>query len=442
MSRFRTVILSAVGVAVATAACFSGYRFLYPPEEPPTSTGTFGDHSFDRPTNGYFVEDRGGPESIPKVSAIEIPTEPGDHAIWGAIGRDSRGRIWFVTSSFKHPTLTARLYEYVPTEHTVHVRGDVLTELDKAGLLRIGEEQPKIHTKIVEAGDGHLYFASMDEPRPGEVGQRAPPWGSHLWRLRLPDRRWEHLQRFDEGLIALAGGGSYLYALAFPDHTLIQYNVATGQIRSVTVGSVEGHVSRNLFADERSHVYVPRLRYTRPNHADHTLVEFDPMLREVGENRLRDYQAGSADQSHGIVAFQHLADRSIAFTTSAGRLLRVIPNPNGPAALVDWGWVLANGRSYPPTLFTRDGSNQLYCLAFPKTTGKVAPPVWVCHQIDSGRTYDQEIILPIMSDMAPGGEWLLYGCEAIDEQGNFYIVGAYPAKGGRKPALLQVKLIP
>jgi hypothetical protein len=437
-SVFRQLALALLVILVA----YAGFRFLYPRDEPVAGNRLSRELTFERLTNSYFVEETGGPESIPKVSAIEFPVEPGDHAIWGATGRDSQGNIWFATSSYKHPTLTARLFEYDPLERKVYPRGDVLSELKRAGLLRSGEEQPKIHTKIVEGGDGHLYFASMDEPRPGEVGQRAPPWGSHLWRLRLPEKRWEHLQRFEEGLIALAGGGGYIFGLAFPDHTLIQYDLSTGAIRKVSVGSVEGHVSRNLFGDGRGHVYVPRLRYTRPNHADHTLVEFNPALEEVGENLLRDYQFGSADQSHGIVAFQVLADHSVVFTTSAGRLFRTIPQVDGPSSLVDLGWMHPEGRAYPPTLFTRDGERFIYSLVFPRVGGGHKPPVWICHDRAAGRSLVQEVLLPVMPDMVLGGEWLLYGCQSADNEGNFYIVGAYPVRGGRKPVLLQVKLIP
>ena len=106
---------------------------------------------------------------------------------------------------------SARLVEYDPTADLAIDRGGVLENLGRLGMLKPGEAQVKIHSKIVQAGDGNLYFASMNDVHE-EGGPRAPPFGSHLWRLRLPERQWEHLLAAPEGLIAVAGGGDYIYA--------------------------------------------------------------------------------------------------------------------------------------------------------------------------------------------------------------------------------------
>ena len=69
--------------------------------------------------------------------------------------------------------------------------------------------QMKIHSKPVQANDGFLYFASMDEYGEKEDGTRLPFYGSNLWRIRanvskniIAETEWEHLLALPEGIIA------------------------------------------------------------------------------------------------------------------------------------------------------------------------------------------------------------------------------------------------
>jgi hypothetical protein len=127
-------------------------------------------------------------------------------------------------------------------------------------------------------------------------GSKLPIWGSHLWRLRLPENKWEHLLAAPEALIAVGGTGKLIYALGYFSHVLYQYDCATGKGRSIRVGSVDGHVSRNFLVDGRDHVCLPRL--TRPPGADARsdpavhLVGFDGDLHEVGQTPLAHYLMG------------------------------------------------------------------------------------------------------------------------------------------------------
>jgi len=304
LSTWQFMLLNIVVLIVALAAYIFAPRVPAFWSKPRVVKAPAPSEKIEQRTNAHFVAERPFPDLLPRVAALEFETAPGETAIWGATGRDAEGHIWFATSTHDCEVLTARLYEYDPESQTVTRQGNVLSVLKEKGIWKPGEQQPKIHTKIIQAADGDLYFASMDEPRPGEVGEREPPWGSHLWRLRMPERRWEHLLPAKEGIIALAGGGDHLFGLAFPEHTLIAYDIRTGEFRRQEVGSVEGHISRNIFVDSREHVYVPRLKYARSDHAEHTLVEFDSELNEIGENPLPYYQQGAAKSCHGIIAFQ------------------------------------------------------------------------------------------------------------------------------------------
>ncbi len=283
----------------------------------------------------------------------------------------------------------------------------------------------KIRSKISEAADGWLYFASMDEKGEAEDGSRLPIWGSHLWRCRPDGGAWEHLAAVPEGLIAVAVGGRFVYALGLFEHIVYQFDTETGGLRRHRVGSVGGHVSRNILADSRGHVYVPRLRQLiSPEVAEQrhippearleaTLVELDSSLRELRETPLADYVNTDRWADHGIVGFTHLRDGSIAFTTSRGGLHRIFPAADGPAAVVALGWFHPDGDSYAPTLFTYDGRESLIGLA-KRSSGWD----WVYYPLSHGRS----VATPFPPAVVPS-DALLYGSEARDDAGAFFVVG-------------------
>lgn len=190
----------------------------------------------------------------PVARVIPLPDFQGACAIWGAMGHDRRGHIWMGVTSNDDKTPSARLFEFDPASGTVVDRGNVLGELERLGLKRPGEKQMKIHSRIAQMPDDNLYFASMDESGENADGSRLPDWGGHLWRVG-PSGRWEHLAAAREALIAVAGGGPFVYALGYFNHVVYQYDTRTGAVKAKTVGAAGGHVSRNFFADERGHVF-------------------------------------------------------------------------------------------------------------------------------------------------------------------------------------------
>ena len=244
------------------------------------------------PDGGRYGPIPEDPAAAPSLREIPLPEFPGAYAVWGAIGRDRRGHVWVGVSAHEVARPSAHLVEYDPETDRVIDRGDVVGQLERLGLARPGEGQMKIHSKIVPGPDGLLYFASMDEQGEATDGSRLPTWGSHLWRVRPDGGDWEHLLAAPEGLIAVAGGGPFIYALGYFDHALFQYDCRTGSVRSVRVGAEGGHISRNFLADDRGHAYVPRLRrYTIGGEAAMrtTLVEYDEALRERNETPIRHY---------------------------------------------------------------------------------------------------------------------------------------------------------
>ncbi|MFI5381057.1 MAG: hypothetical protein ACHRHE_17305 [Tepidisphaerales bacterium] len=372
----------------------------------------------------------------PKVSQIVVPKFPGSSAVWGATGFDKRGHVWFAVCARDVPLPSAHLYEYEPQSGTLSDIGDIVSELKRLGLWREGEGQQKVHSKIFQAADGHLYFASMDEQEEKEDGSKQSTWGSHLWRLRLPENKWEHLLTAPETLIAVGGTGSRIYALGYFGHVLYQYDCTTGKSRSIHVGSVDGHVSRNFLVDGRDHAYVPRL--TRAAGADArsdpavNLVEFDSDLREVGQTPLAHYLLGKPTATHGITGLTTMVDGSLYFLTHPGYLFRVTPRADGLAEVRELGPFNGKGQSHSASLFTPDGRRYLAGVSKAKDARVYE---WLRYDLTTNTCAARPFEVPV-PNFPPMKDVLLYGSMTRDGGGDYYVVGTHMAT--RLPIVLRV----
>jgi hypothetical protein len=232
-----------------------------------------------------------------------------------------------------------------------------------------------------------------------------------------------------------------IYALGYFNHVLYQYDCRTGANRSVAVGALGGHISRNFFCDHQGHVYVPRLgQVPGTTQMRTTLVELDSVLREVAESPIRNYTQTRDEDSHGIVAFQPLADRSIVFATDQGYLHRLVPQEESPAD-VEWlGWFHPQRRAYVASLFTSDGQRHLMGMTV-RTTPEGTRLEWLVFDLAARISDTVPVPMP-----APGGQPLenplVYGSITRDNEGNCYLGGAYSHAGRMLPLLLQVRRSP
>lgn len=385
----------------------------------------------------FFASARHGAQRTPAieeaarhvVQSLDVPDIRGAFAVWGATGADSRGHIWIGVSTQDPLAASAHLLELSPESGELADRGNVVAELQRLGLARAGERQMKIHSRIVEGGDGHLYFASMDETGERADGSQLPTWGGHLWRLRAG--RWEHLAGTPEALIAVAAGGPFVYALGYFNHVLYQFDTRSGQLKKTVVGSAGGHVSRNFFADGRGHVFVPRVARTGAA-LSAFLVELDQQLTPVAETPLRDYFDRGLEDSHGIVAVHPAPGGSWFFATSKGRLYRVTPASEGAADVGDAGWFHPAGPRYVASMFRDDRSGALHGVAAPTNYGSRTFE-WVTRTEDGRSTavpfrYEESGLFPANA--------LLYGSISRDRAGRMYVVGTMRSK----PLVLRIAL--
>ena len=386
-------------------------------------------------------------ESVgPTVTKLPIGTFSDGHAIWGSTGQDAQGHIWFgITTGGEVPS--AHLIDFDPASDKQVDRGNVVEQLERAGVARKGEHQSKIHSKIVPGPDGFLYFASMDEEGENENGSRLPTWGGHLWRMNQTTYKWEHLLATREALIAVAGGGKFIFSLGYFGHVLYRYDTTNGSTAKVEVGSVGGHISRNFVADYRGHAFVPRLRgmAAAPDQQSTraSIVEFDGNLREVKETPIDydKYTDRNPTEAHGIIAVQEMNDRSWYFTTHVGFLYHIVPPaPAGDAIdesaapVTPVSWFHPNGRTYVPSLFTTDGTNTLLGLSHDiLAEGWTGRYQWLTCDLTALRC----LVAPfgLSGDPESFSQDLLYGSATRDAAGRHYVVGM----AGFQPIVLRVE---
>jgi hypothetical protein len=380
-------------------------------------------------TGSVFLPPPNDPFKAPHVRELRLPAFDDATSVWGATGRDTRGHIWVGVSAMSAGK-SAHLLEYVPDADTWHDRGAVLEKLKDIALYTEGQGQIKIHSRIVTANDGWLYFASTDEE-----GERAdidapPRWGGHLWRIHPERYTWQHLFAAPEGLVAACGAGRFVYALGYFGHVLYQYDTANGQANRVAVGSVGGHVSRNFLADLRGHAYVPRLS-AGVGRVSALLVEYDAGLKEVGATPLEFYLGKESPESnHGIIGLAYLPDGRMLFTTHVGYLYMVEPRENERAAVTPMGWVHPDGVAYTPSLFSIGTDNLVAGIG--NRRGEVE---WIVANPGA------RLSLSFPLDTKGLRKVLLYGSISRDNAGRVYVGGWTENEnnpGRQRPLVLQI----
>jgi hypothetical protein len=362
-----------------------------------------------------------------RLKQLKLPIIEGANSIWGATGRDDRGHIWAGVSV--QGDGSAHLIEYIPSSNRFVDHGDPVTALKAVGLHREGERQAKIHSKIIQADDGYLYFSSMDEGGEVNDGSRLPTWGSHLWRYAPEDKEWEHLFHAPEGLVAVSGFGRWIYALGYWDHVLYQYDTHSGEFASVRVGSVGGHVSRNFVVDKYGNAYVPRVESVDGT-TQASLVQFDTRLLQVSSTPLIHYAgSGRPRANHGIVGLSYLADNSIIMVTGDGYVFRIIPSKNLPAQIEELGWFHPEGKSYTASVFPIDGKSKLIGISKRKGSGREL----LEYDINAKHARVIDLSFPELEYL------ILYGSNTRDDAGKFYIAGRH---GWKVPVLWQLVVEP
>lgn len=371
--------------------------------------------TFEQKTGSKFIPSR--TNIIPDIQQVNLKRAgllSNSDAIWGATGRDDEGFVYFAVSTHGGPSRNAQLFKLQPDSGQISQQGDVIEQLSRAGLYQDGIGQNKLHSKIVQADDGYLYFTSFDEG--GEAEGVNPTWGGHLWRKRADSKDWEHLLHAEHALVAVNTNGRYVYALGYWDHVLYQYDTITQSLSRVTVGSYRQHVSRNFLVDEKGHAFVPKIMDYGDGIPVAYLDEFDIRLRQVESYRLVNYKfKGSGAKHHGIVGYASLANGDLVFTTHEGQLYRLYAARQGKEKLAAYGSIHPQGRAYVPGLFSINGKEHIGAIA--RGAG-ITGHDWINYDLE-----EKEVISVGRLPLRKSRNILLYGSITRDNQGAFYIGG-------------------
>jgi hypothetical protein len=350
--------------------------------------------------------------------SFDWPT--GSVAVWGSLGRDNNDTIYFGVSVDAARDSSASLISLDAKTDQWQNLGNAVANIKTP----MGISQNKIHTRIWHAADDYLYFASMDETGELDDGSVMPIYGSHIWRCPVSDpKKWEHLKHVPEGIIASAMGGDGIYFLGYYGHVLYRVDIHTGKIINTRIGATGGHVSRNIIADQRGHVFVPRVRS-----GEAKLIELNRELDEVAATPLANYSITPNADSHGIVSFATLKNGVIYFTTDGGRLYRI-----DQGVVRDEGIVHPQGLAYIPCMISPDGETQLHMIGHLPPKGE-RQYEWFIYDIVSKKITTAPITLP-----TPEGARVIlaYGSMTRDLKGRWYVGGAYklPGTQGFTPAI-------
>lgn len=359
-----------------------------------------------------------------RVAEARVPDISGGYAIWTGVSRDRAGQFWFAVSSEGVARPSAHLFQW-DARREARDCGDVVTALRALGRYRDGEFAGLVCSPIVEAEDGNLYFASIGEDRPRPDGHRAPPWGSHLWRVRRPTNTWELLRSVPEGLVAVACHGDFVYALGYPGHRLYQFHVPTGRLRDERVGSAGGHACRTIVIDARGHVFIPRIAAPRePDQPPHVeLVELNEELKVVHRTPLEHYEGRDLREGPGIVA-AFKDDAAVSFVTSTGAVYRLEApvHRHAPAAVEFWGTLCELEASRVMSVALDDAGEELIAVA--QSGGSKDAGANRIAVLSAELMTLQPALQPFgMADKLPGLEFT--GPAASDEGGQFWFAGTY-----------------
>jgi hypothetical protein len=157
--------------------------------------------------------------------------------------------------------------------------------------------------------------------------------------------------------------------------------------------------------------------------------------------------ADNPTESHGIVGLQEMADGSWFFTTHVGFLFHIVPpareagssGGGAPADVVRVSWFHPNGRTYPASLFTSDGTRTLLGLARDNLAdGASGLYQWLTCDVvaTSCRVAPFEVA---GTDQSMVSRSALYGSGTRDARGNHYVVGIGPLSGTNGPIILRVE---
>ncbi|MEM9236091.1 MAG: hypothetical protein AAGB14_04880, partial [Verrucomicrobiota bacterium] len=219
----------------------------------------------------HFTDD-GSATGTPLIANFEWDS------CWWALGNDQSGNIYVAISNHElPPDGNVAVFKYDPAVDQMTLIDDLKSVSTAAGNWLSTENQQKVHTRLIEGGDGRIYFATHDN----SWGSLEDHRGTHIYALendQITDLSATATQYLDKDMQTVTGNiGVHLehyatmsmemtrgfprliYGITYGDGYLYRLNLETGDIGMIAQtgqGYADG-IIRNFAVDLAGNAWVP-----------------------------------------------------------------------------------------------------------------------------------------------------------------------------------------
>lgn len=346
------------------------------------------------------------------VVFIEYPDFPDAHSTWGSIGYNAASNT--VHIGVTNHANNIGLYTFDPAKNVMKLNGFIR---DMANL-RPYQWQGKIHSKIVAAPDGSIFFSTdggesreeylMEHPQ-GYAGGFFMKWNANTGLQNLGiGMQYESIKDVD-----IDPKTGMLYGITYPQAHFLVYNPAKNQMRDLG-RLASSHVPRVLFTDWWGNCYYVdwRQRLVKYEKSSDSLVfarESLPVFPGTpGSKIITGVTAFAKDEARGI----------IYLITYGAKLIAFYPEKDGIGKVKDLGGVIETGHSeawgpYVPNLNIGKNGKLYYIIG--GHDNYVVKDKTVLVEFDPAtekKTILQEYPITSVTEAT--------GCDVRDKDGNLY----------------------
>lgn len=346
------------------------------------------------------------------VVFIEYPDFPDAHSTWGSIGYNAASNT--VHIGVTNHANNIGLYTFDPTKNGMKLNGFIR---DMANL-RPYQWQGKIHSKIVAAPDGSIFFSTdggesreeylMEHPQ-GYAGGFFMKWNANTGLQNLGiGMQYESIKDVD-----IDPKTGMLYGITYPQAHFLVYNPAKNQMRDLG-RLASSHVPRVLFTDWWGNCYYVdwRQRLVKYEKSSDSLVFARESLPAFpgtpGSKIITGVTAFAKDEARGI----------IYLITYGAKLIAFYPEKDGIGKVKDLGGVIETGQSeawgpYVPNLNIGKNGKLYYIIG--GHDNYVVKDKTVLVEFDPAtekKTILQEYPITAVTEAT--------GCDVKDKDGNLY----------------------
>ena len=374
---------------------------------------------------------------------------------WWALGSNRAGNIYVAISNhLNYPGGNVAVFKYDPALGRMSFLNDLQSVSTAAGNWLPSENQQKVHTRLIEGGDGRIYFATHDN----SWGDLADHRGTHFYMIendQITDLSVNTPQYLDKdmqtvegsigvhvenygtiGMEMAPGTPGIIYGITYGEGYLYRLDLGTGGIRMLarTGRGYDKGIIRNLAVDLDGNAYVP---VRGDSTGEIRIFKYDnteDSWGDTGKSYIDGFLAVDDFEKSGWVLHVYPKARDMAyFIAYDGKVYRFT---FGTETLEYLGILEANPNPHVHNLILSGDGKRLYALVY--RYGGSSGNKFVEFNLETGlaRTIESRITLY-------GSRDLIFGGFAKDRLGHAYMVGwTFPIKTIGNIALFKIGVEP